>query len=124
MDRCPKCGWYHTDECMGESMQEIVRQHELIQTLIDSQTKALSIACAALGKPTASAKSEITEEWSDDGKTITVYPCPKCGNSEPDWDASMAAKVKKLAEDFGWDGMCPLLDWLGDCLTDLNEAKK
>ena len=20
MERCPKCGWYHTDECMGESM--------------------------------------------------------------------------------------------------------
>ena len=188
MDRCPKCGWHHTDECMGESMvadhnptiprtrtpiliaamrllaQEIQSEDgvanaaiaeaadrleelahiadgnskliaaqralgeslrsQLIQTLIDSQTKALSIACAALGKPTASAKSEITEEWSDDGKTITVYPCPKCGNSEPDWDASMAAKVKKLAEDFGWDGMCPLLDWLGNCLTDLNEAKK
>ena len=20
MERCPKCGWYHTGECMGESM--------------------------------------------------------------------------------------------------------
>ena len=20
MERCPKCGWHHTDECMGESM--------------------------------------------------------------------------------------------------------
>lgn len=20
MDRCPKCGWHHTDECMGENM--------------------------------------------------------------------------------------------------------
>ena len=20
MERCPKCGWYHTDECMGGSM--------------------------------------------------------------------------------------------------------
>ena len=100
---------------------EISRQNDIIHKLIDSQTESLRILAGKQDRP--DPKSEIVEEISDDGKTITVYPCPKCGNSEPDWDASMSAKVRKLAEDFGWDGMSPLLDWLGDCLTDL-ETKK
>lgn len=72
----------------------------------------------------AEPKSGIVEEMSLEDRTITVYPCPKCGNEDPDWDRSFGVKVTKIAEQFGWDGMCPLLDWLGDCLTDLEELKK
>ena len=99
---------------------EIERQHNLIHKLIDSQIEALRAVSQSRPNP----KAEIVEETSDDGKSITVYPCPKCGNSDPDWDASMSVKVGKLAEQFGWDRMTPLLDWLGDCLTDLELKNK
>ena len=57
-------------------------------------------------------RSEIVEECDPDSRTITVYPCPKCGNPERDEDAAFLVEMRQEALKRGWTGCDSLMTWL------------
>lgn len=67
-------------------------------------------------------KGEITEELDAESRILTVYPCPRCGESDRDENAVMMGRVNQVAKSFGWDGMEPMIDWLGGQMADLKAA--
>ena len=72
MERCPKCGWYHTDECMGGSMVAdhnptirstrtpiLVSAMRLLAQEIQSEDGVANAAIAEAGNRLADLESEL-----------------------------------------------------------------
>ena len=72
MDRCPKCGWHHTDECMGENMAAdhnpaiprtrtpiLISAMRLLARDIESEDGVANAAIAEAGNRLADLEEEL-----------------------------------------------------------------
>lgn len=94
MDRCPKCGWHHTDECMGESMVAdhnpaiprtrtpiLIAAMRLLAQEIQSEDGVANAAIAEAGDRLSELESQLTQAQQGIGEGVarphdTPEGCP------------------------------------------------
>ena len=94
MERCPKCGWYHTDECMGESMVAdhnpaiprtrtpiLIAAMRLLAQEIQSEDGVANAAIAEAGDRLSELEAQLTQAQQGIGEGVarphdTPEGCP------------------------------------------------
>ena len=84
MDRCPKCGWHHTDECMGENMAAdhnpaiprtrtpiLVSAMRLLAQEIQSEDGVANAAIAEAGNRLSELEAQLAQAQQGVGEGIT-----------------------------------------------------
>ena len=84
MERCPKCGWYHTDECMGESMVAnhnptiprtrtpiLVSAMRLLAQEIQSEDGVANAAITEAGNRLSELEAQLAQAQQGVGEGIT-----------------------------------------------------
>ena len=84
MDRCPKCGWHHTDECMGENMAAdhnpaiprtrtpiLISAMRLLAQEIQSEDGVANAAIAEAGNRLSELEAQLAQAQQGVGEGIT-----------------------------------------------------
>ena len=91
MDRCPKCGWHHTDECMGENMAAdhnpaiprtrtpiLISAMRLLAQEIQSEDGVANAAIAEAGNRLSELEAQLAQAQQGLGEGITrPHDCPE-----------------------------------------------
>ena len=108
MDRCPKCGWHHTDECMGENMAAdhnpaiprtrtpvLISAMRLLARDIESEdgvaNAAMLSTSGSSSDPSSPARSAGLSPWSEMGLRNTSSA--RTAEHLPPWVAGSSAPL-------------------------------